>query len=427
MKKKSQAKKNCMLSMLFIVFVCSNIFAQSHRDYTRESEDFYKKQQFDVATSLAIKALMIKPDFGRAQEALTLSLPACIRDIENKISRFKESNVTFQGDNSVTEWETVVKLYDFLVKKRDEIQNLPPVMGKKDTKIDFPIPDFYPSLREAKATSLKMKESAAEQHYNVGVTLMKSGTQKDSKLSAKEFKNSLSFVADFKDAANLYDLARKNAIMRIAIIPFENKSRKNQYGEIGEIITDKIVSDLMNENSAMEFIEIITRDQLEKVLREQNLSGAGLVNDNSVVQVGKLLGVSQILTGQITQISSSENPPILSSYIEEGTINPYTNQAQKVTARVSTNKKEAKASISGGYKIIDVKTGKLVKSDSFTENYEYSHVFARYEGPKEALSEASKVLCRREEENPPSDEERVNAAAKTLSLSFVQKLISFFK
>jgi len=425
---KSTLHITCFAILLFslTIFISKNGVGQSHRELTKQSEKEFQSQQFDLAVRDAIKALMIKPDFERAQEVLTLALPAFLRDYDTKMTRLKETNSTFTGDNSVSDWQNIVKGYEFLVQTKDQLLNLPPILNKDDKKMEFPIPDYYPNLLEAKGTLAKMKESAAEQHYSDGMRLMKTGNIDDSKQAAKEFKKSLTFVPDYKDAAMQYDVARKGGIKRIAIIPFENKSGKTQYGAIGEIITDKIVSDLMNNNSAMEFVEIITRDQLEKVLQEQNLAGTGVITDNSAVQIGKLLGVSEILTGQITQITSAETPPISKTYGEDK--NWYKDgQTYKIYAKVTTYKKEAKATISGSYKIIDVKTAKLLKTDSFNDNFTFKSEWGTFEGDKNALSTYSYNILIQSEQTPPSDEERVNNVASKLSDTFVKNLILFLK
>ena len=426
MKTKLHFRKFNVLFISLLIFMSNIVLSQSFRELTKQSEKYFQSQQFDLAVKEAIRALMIKPDFERAQEALTLALPAFLRDYDTKISRLKETNLTFIGDNSVSDWQNIVKEYEFLVQSRDQLLNLPPVINKNDKKIEFSIPDYYSNLLEAKGTLSKMKESAAEQHYLEGLKLMKTGNINDSKQAAKEFKKSLSFVPDYKDATAQYMVARKNGIKRIAIIPFENKSGKTQYGAIGEIITDKIVSDLMNDNSAMEFVEIITRDQLDKVLQEQNLTGSGVITDNSAVQIGKLLGVSEILTGQITQITSSETQPISQTYRDER--NWYqNNQTYKIYAKVTTYKKEAKASINGSYKIIDVKTAKLIKTDSFTDSYAFLSEWGTFEGDKNALSTQSFNILSQSEQSTPPDEERVNVVANKLSVSFVKTLILFLK
>ena len=233
----------------------------------------------------------------------------------------------------------------------------------------------------------------------------------------------MSYVSDFKDASSMYDQAKKLAIKRIAIIPFENKSGKNQYGSINETITDKIISALTNDPSAMEFIEIITRDQLQQVMQEQNLGSSGLINENTAMQVGKILGVSEIIVGQITQIASSEPVTTSKQYKNEKTI--YAKEGNFVIqAMITEYKKEASASLSCSFKIIDVKTAKLLKSDSSKEDYRFLSVWATFLGEKDAVGSN---VPRTQEENAPMDEERINICAERIAPKLCQKIKEYVK
>jgi len=411
--------------LFFTLFLVSGdyIYAQSAREFTKDSESKFAKQQFDEAVVQAISALMKEPSWDRAIEALQQSLPACIRSNENKIAQLKESTAKFAGDYTVEESQEIVTRYLSLVAISDKLMNLPEIKLKRGGPIKFDIKNYGGDLRQAKEELLKNRESAAEAHYQKGQELLKQNNLEQNKLAAKEFKKALVYSPDYKNSSSLYDEARKLAIKRIAIIPLENKSGKGQYGAVNETITDEIISTLLNTPSAVEFVEIITRDQLQQVLNEQNLGSSGIINESTAMQVGKILGVSEIIVGQITQIASAEPVVTSKQYKNERTI--YSKQGNYViSALIQEFKKEAGAAMSGSYKIIDIKTARIIKTDSFKEDYKFLSIWSTYQGDPQAIDSN---VPRGPEANPPIDEERVNIVAKKLSASLANQIIGYLR
>lgn len=399
------------------------IYAQSAREFAKDSESKFATQQFDDAVVLAISALMKEPSWERAIEALQQALPASIRNNENKIAQLKESTAKFTGDYTVEECQEIVTRYSNLVAISDKLMNLPEIKLKKGNPIKFDIKNYGADLRQAKEELLKNKELAAEKHYQLGQDLLKQNNIEKNKIAAKEFKKALQYIPDYKDASSMYDQARKLAIKRIAIMPFENKSGKGQYGAINETITDEIISALLNNPAAVEFVEIITRDQLQQVMNEQNLGSSGIINESTAMQVGKILGVSEIIVGQITQISSAEPTVTTKKYENKRQI--YAKEGNYViSALIQEYQKEASAAISGSYKIIDIKTARIIKTDSFKENYNFLCRWSTYLGNPEAIDYN---VPRGPEENAPIDEERVNIVARKLSASLANNIIGYLK
>jgi TolB-like protein len=350
-------------------------------------------------------------------------LPASIRSNENKITQLKESSAKFTGDYTVEESQEIVVRYSNLIAISDKLMNLPVIKLKKGGPIKFDIKNYGADLRQAKEELLKNQELAAEKHYQVGQDLLKQNNLEKSKLAAKEFGKALKFMPDYKDASSMYDQARKLAIKRIAIIPFENKSGKGQYGAVNETITDEIISSILNNQAAVEFVEIITRDQLQQVMNEQNLGSSGILNESTAMQVGKILGVSEIIVGQITQIASAE--PIVTSKQYKNERQIYAKEGNYViSAMIQEYKKEASAAMSGSYKIIDIKTAKIIKTDSFKEDYKFLSVWSTYLGNPDAIGYN---VPRGPEENAPIDEERVNIVARKLSSSLADKIIEYVR
>ena len=166
----------------------------------------------------------------------------------------------------------------------------------------------------------------------------------------------------------------------MAIIPFADKSGKaGKYGALSEMITDNIISRVMNDPSATEFLEIISRDQLEQVVKEQKLELSGIIDEKTVSEIGKILGLHEILTGEITEIiytpvrtisrniRQKQNVVVREEEYKDSKGKTHTKDIYgDVYANVKIYTKTTGAKIVGSYKIIDVKTAKLKTSRSFS-------------------------------------------------------------
>jgi curli biogenesis system outer membrane secretion channel CsgG len=144
---------------------------------------------------------------------------------------------------------------------------------------------------------------------------------------------------------------------RIGVLEFDCTSnrRKNQ------IITDYIVGALLNQHRGIydkqnqwyglvkakegrtfvkgvttDFYEVIEREQLEKIMREQRLSLSGAIDESSAAEVGKLLGLDVMIMGSVN----------------------YTHNDKYSTSSGSRCLKRTVTAI-GTIKIISVETGKI--------------------------------------------------------------------
>jgi TolB-like protein len=324
-----------------------------------------------------------------------------------------------------------------MIKYTNDLKNLPPAafQVKKKSDLAFEYKEYYNELAAAKKKLEMGMEEAAESHYQGALGLMQAGGIENNKAAAKEFKKAMGYVADYRDCHQKYEEARRAGTTRVAIIPFENKSGRTQYGAVGEFITDQVISKLFDDTQAMEFLEIIDREQLELVLREQKLGAAGILDDNTLVELGKVLGVQEILTGKITQIISDPAKVTRENQQSKRTVPVKVGekknaegktisimQDKEVAAYVTLARKTASARMSGSYKILDVQTARLLETESFSESYSFNHEWGTFRGDERALSDQQKRIVQVREENPLSDGERINSVASKLADSLAGRL-----
>ena len=101
---------------------------------------------------------------------------------------------------------------------------------------------------------------------------------------------------------------------RIAIFDFDyatvQTSSSAIFGnnvDIGKGITDLLVKYLVKDGT----YSVIERQQLDKILAEQNFSNSDRANPNSAAKIGKILGVDAIIVGGITEFGNDTKNTIV--------------------------------------------------------------------------------------------------------------------
>jgi len=212
---------------------------------------------------------------------------------------------------------------------------------------------------------------------------------------------------------------------------------KSPFGDLTDRITDDIVSQVMNDPQATQFLQIISRDRLEQVMREQQFEASGLVDQTTAVRLGVLLGAHDILTGRITQILYTPEKTVSRQAQQQATVvlrtetykdsagnDQQRNIEGQVTALVTIYDKTSSLSMAGSYSIVNVQTAAVEKTESFETRKDFAGEWATYTGDKRALGDYA-GLCDRSELLAPTEAELVSQAATDLSHSLAAGLKTF--
>jgi len=391
-------KKQIYILVSFL-FICLIGFSQTPSQNKRDMMKYYNQGDYVNATLKAIDYLRVKPKNKKAQQTLSTAFNMAIEDINADIDDLKDKNKIFIGDGSVNDYYTIISKYKLLKKLDRNGREIVMIIHKKKAPLKFNRVNVMSDLESAKRTFSEYILLAADMHYKKGINLMNNHNRESQKLAAKEFKKASNYVPGYKDSQTLYKQARKNGTTRVAILPFVNKSGENRYGSVGEMISDKLKSDIMNNKEASEFIEIFTRDQLYIVLQEQNLNkDSGIIDKNSIAKAGKILGINMIITGKVMQLTV-ENRQTINDGARVNTVSVvvgtekylnnkgkvrYKNIYSNVTAENFYHHKSAIASINGSYSMIDIESGRTLASSDFNEQYKWVNNWATYSGDQRA-------------------------------------------
>jgi TolB-like protein len=368
-------------------------------------------QSGDIVSSVRYTAqtLREKPGYEDAINFITRIFPSTYEDYYSRAKRAE----------SINDWDEAFKLYTTIKTLSDIVAGIPKQTDPNTkTLIQFPTKNVESEIQVA-------TNKAAEKHYQNALSLENAGKHKD---AAKAFTRALEYISGYKDATERYEKMRTAAVRRVAVMPFENKSGKIQYGEIGESISENIISDAMADPKNLEFMDLISRDRINQLMTEQRLGKTGILDEGTAVEMGKVLGLHAFVFGKVTSIATS-NPPETKSRKEEraeiyqGKDKP----KRQVYAVVDITTRKAKATVTCSFQVIDVATGKIVKSGTVPSEDEILIQFGRFSGDEDALSSKSRNLCSKADEYPPSPDELVQKAVGKAAKTLSEEIAGYFR
>jgi curli biogenesis system outer membrane secretion channel CsgG len=175
----------------------------------------------------------------------------------------------------------------------------------------------------------------------------------------------------------------------------------------------QIATQLQSYLKETEHFDLVERDQLRRVLDEQKLGMAGVVNEETAVEVGKLLGVEALIFGEVTiyEVEPDERGTEKVAR-EEGTgkyewveqKNIFTGKKHKVkkeimkTVLVDQHYRIRRGTVAINFRVVSVQTGELLAVHSDSKSYNSGKVV---EGSRqtlkpqgEILSELSEKICK---------------------------------
>ncbi len=196
-------------------------------------------------------------------------------------------------------------------------------------------------------------------------------------------------------------------VKKIAVVDFKGPEGS------GSQIAAMVQSMLMES----QHYEIMERDKISRLLEEQNMGMAGIVDPTTAAKVGAILGVDAMVFGEISTYEVPPDKKITNKVKEQKFTGKYETVEEKdsKTGQVKQVRKKIyedvwvdkvtwvrQGSVAINFRVVDVKTGKLLAAHSDAESYdsqkEKKSWFSQEQKLKpqgEILSDLSQNICRR--------------------------------
>jgi len=440
--------------LLLSLLIASNLLAQPNFNfrsysvtygkkanyYNNEAGRLFKKGLYNASTLNAANALRLaskKGQISEAQRRLFDSYDRAVQENLNRIESLKTGSANFVNDQTVTDRAIIISLYKIMIDYNGILNTIPqsffdPVK-RKDPKLELNISDFTGDLQQAITKLEEGKKEAAAWHYQQGRDLARSSDLKSNKQGARHFQWAMTYVPSFEDSQSRYEKARLLGTTRMGVVSFTTASQVSNYGDLGSIASDEFIATMP---ANYEFFELVSRDQLDLIINEQELNISGLMDESSTTEVGQLKGVNILLVGKLSSASQdrqqgggtetySEEREVADGkekYIDSEGKERTRTKYKTVNASVKFYYKSASGNVIGSFKLLDVKTGSIIRAGALDGNYYWEHKWATYTGDKRALKSSTRSLVSNGPGNFPSRNQMVINANRELVENLVNKV-----
>lgn len=203
------------------------------------------------------------------------------------------------------------------------------------------------------------------------------------------FEKVIARKSTFKDAANLRRESLEKGRFTIALVDFKNASNvPGMEAKISAYMLDALTA------SKDPFINVVDRENLQNIINEQHLQLTGIIDENTAVAVGELVGAKAILTG--TVLSYSEKKGTLRSKQREG----YTSYQERVLNRTDGKYymqtlyrpcnfteyyNSNTCTVSFQYKLTNIKTGEIIATEIIEKSMNDEVIYGRFDGDVNSL------------------------------------------
>jgi tetratricopeptide (TPR) repeat protein len=190
--------------------------------------------------------------------------------------------------------------------------------------------------------------------------------------------------AAYKDSRELRDDAVKKGQYSVAVVPFTHAGDRR---DVAQRLHALAIAALVEVDDP--FLKVVDRENMDRILAEQRLGLSGVVDEQTAVQVGNLIGAKAVLMGTVLEYREEVGRMVstprqgFESYRVKET-DPVTKQESFVTkfrpAKYTEHTRQDRATISVSYKLVSLATGEVLLSKVVEEQALDQLRYAAYEG-----------------------------------------------
>ena len=402
--------------IFFTIVFCSScgIFTKGFNEY-KSAKTFHNNGNFYQAALYSAKALKLN---AKNKKALKLFK----KSFKLASNKHKTNIVNFEKINDNSKWPKLYYVYDELKNLNNELISIRKLISSNELNINSK--DYSEELN-------RVSPLAAEYAYNEGLFYRSKKDKKNQKMAAKAFKSAQNFVPNYKNSTELYNEARKAALITLMVIPF------NGDNDLVNYIRNRLM--MIQSTESKEFLQIISRDHVSSILDEQKFQLSGMVDSDQVIEIGELSAANQILSASLVVTNRPPETIVMENikqeknivvreetYFDDEGVKQTKKIKETVYATVSNFKKSAESTLILTYQISDLKSGLLVYTDKIRANSKFYHTWATYQGDKRALSSTYKRLVKTKEKFAPSSSELSMQASEKITKKLIKKISDYY-
>jgi hypothetical protein len=375
------------IERLLIIFSVAALVACSSGKKAYERGDYYE------AVMKSVSRLRQNPDHSKSAEALQGAYPLAVEFFDTQAKNEIASNSPYKWKNAIQSYSAINQLYE-------AIKQCPGCLKVVKSPVNF-----YAEIAP-------LKEKAAEESYNAGITALMKGTRVDAKTAYFNFVDVQNFVPGYKDVLEYITKAKDEATVKVILEQIPVPAR---YNLSGGFFQDKVEEFLHRNYPDQGFVKFYTPTE---------------------AQVIKLARIDHILRIQFDDFSvgnsvlhekeetvSKDSVKVGDAKIDGKTVAVY----NTVKAKYTTFTKEVTSNGLLSMVITDARTNGILSHQKFDGKYVWVSRWARFNGDDRALTETQLALCKQKETTPPQAQDMFLEFTKPIYDRLVPALKGFYQ
>jgi hypothetical protein len=327
----------------------------------------YQRGDYYGAVIKAVQRLRQNPDHSKSQEALQSAYPLALDFLQTQADNEVASNSPFKWKNAIQSYNQINQMYE-------QIRQCPGCL-----KVVKNPKNFYAEIGP-------LKEKAADESYNAGITSLMKGTRNDAKQAYYNFVDAQTFVPGFKDVIEYLDKAKWEATLKVVVEQIPVPAR---YNLSGGFFQDKVEEFLHSNYQDMSFIKFYTPEEAKAVKLPQADQVLKIQFDDFSVGNTNMKEKEETITKDSVKVGEAKI---------DGKVVPVYNT---VKAKLTTYRKEVTSTGLLSMIIVDGKTNGILSHKKFNGEYGWVSTWARFNGDDRALTDQQLALCKKKETQPP--------------------------
>jgi hypothetical protein len=331
----------------------------------------YERGNYYESVMQAVARLRQNTDHKKSLETLRNAYPLAVKNLEDKAKNQIATNAQFKWKNAILSYNQINNMYE-------AIQQCPGCMAVVPNPVNF-----YNQVGE-------LKQKAAEESYNAGITALMKGTRNDAKNAYFLFSDVNAFVPGYQDVQDYLDKAMAEATLTVII---EQIPVPNRYNLSGGFFQDKVEEFLHSNYQPNSFIRFLTPTEAQKINLERADQILRIQFDDFSVGNTKLSQKEETVT---------RDSVIVGEVVVDGKKIPAYNT---VKAKLTTYRKEVVSQGLLSMVVVDAQTNGVLSHQKFNGGYTWVSNWASYNGDDRALSQQQLAMCKQKETQPPVPQE----------------------
>ena len=353
----------------------------------------YERGNYYEAVMKSVNRLRQHPGHSKSIEALQSAYPLAVEFYENQAKNEIASNSNFKWKNAIQSYNSINALYE-------AIRQCP------GCKTAVPGPkNYYAEIGP-------LKEKAADESYNAGITALMKGNRNDAKNAYFNFSDVQHFVPGYKDVVEYLDKAKFEATLKVIVEQIPVPAR---YNLSGSFFQDKVEEFLHNNYTDQSFIKFYTPEEATSI----NLPYADQIMriqfDDFSVGNSVLKEKAETLTKDSVKVGEAK--------IEGKTVPVY----NTVKAKFTTFRKEITSTGLVSMVVVDAKTNGILTTRKFNGQFVWISEWARFNGDERALSNEQLKICKLREQQPPNPQDLFLEFTKPIYNQLIPAVRGFYQ